>query len=77
MLPSDRVEVEIPTQEQPMVLKMSTRVSHPPKRFVPSLDYIMLTDCGEPSCYKDAMSKDDKLKWERAMESKMDSIEKN
>ena len=76
-MPSDRVDAEIPTQEEPVVLRRSTRVSHPPKRLVPGLDYVMLTDCGEPSCYKDAMSRDDKIKWERAMESEMDSIEKN
>ena len=67
----------MPTQEEPVVLRRSTHISHPPKRFVPSLDYVMLTYCGEPSCYKEAMSKDDKLKWEQAMELEMDSIEKN
>ena len=60
-----------------MVLRRSTHVSHPLERFVPGLDYVILIDCGEPSCYKEAMSKDDKLKWEQAMESKMDSIQKN
>ena len=61
MVPSDRVEAEIPTQEEPVVLRRSTRVSHPPERFVPGLDYVMLTDCGEPSCYEDTMSRDDNL----------------
>ena len=37
----------------------------------------MLTDCEESSCYQEAMLKDDKLKWERAMQSKMDSLHKN
>ena len=37
----------------------------------------MLTDCEEPSCYVEAMLRDDKLKWERAMQSKMDSLHKN
>ena len=63
-MPNDREEVEIPTQQEPVVLRRSTRVSHPPKRFVPGLDYVMLTYCGDPSCYKEAMSRDDKLKWE-------------
>ena len=76
MVPSDRIEAEIPSQEEPVVLRRSSRVSHPPKRFVPGLDYAMLIDCGEPSCYKEAMSRDDKLKWEQAMELD-DSIEKN
>ena len=77
MLPSDRVEVEMPTQEERVVLRRSTHVSHPPEKFVSGLDYVMLMDCGEPSFYKDAMSRDDKLKCERAMGSEMDSIEKN
>ena len=70
-MPNDREEVEMSTHKEPVVLRRSTRVSHPLERFVPGLD------CGEPSCYKEAMSKDDKLKWEQAMESEMDSIEKN
>ena len=37
----------------------------------------MLTDCEEPSCYEEAMLKDDKRKWERAMKSEMDSLHKN
>ena len=37
----------------------------------------MLTDCEEPSCYKEAMLREDKLKWERAMQSEMDSLHKN
>ena len=44
---------------------------------MPSLDYVMLIDCKEPSCYKEAMLKNDKLKWEKAMQSKMDSLHKN
>ena len=37
----------------------------------------MLTDCEEPSCYQEAMLRDDKLKWERAMQSELDSLHKN
>ena len=54
-------------QEAQLVLRRSTRVSTAPDRYVSSLDYVMLTDCEEPSCYEEAMLKDDKLKWERAM----------
>ncbi|MCO5549289.1 hypothetical protein L7F22_002757 [Adiantum nelumboides] len=34
----------------------------------------MLTDCGEPSCYREAIQMDDKVKWEQAMQSEYDSI---
>ena len=58
-------------------MRRSTRPYRPPDRYVPSLDYVMLTDCKEPSYYEEAMLKDDKLKWERAMQSEMDSLHKN
>ena len=53
-------------EAQPVV-RRSTRVSRPPDRYVRSLDYVMLIDCKEPSCYKEAMLKNDKLKWGKAM----------
>ena len=49
----------------------------PAERYDPSLDNIMLTDYEEPSRYEEAMLKDDKLKWEKAMQSEMDSLRKN
>ena len=59
------------------MLRRSTQESRAPNRYVSSLDYVMLTDCKEPSCYNKAMLHDDKLKWERAMQSKMDLLHKN
>ena len=59
------------------MLRRSTRESRAPERYVPSLDYVMLTDCEEPSCYQEAMLRDDKLKWERAMQLEMDLLHKN
>ena len=57
--------------------RRSQRISHPPERFVPSVDFVLLTDSGEPSCYKEAMLADDHAKWELAMKSELSSIEKN
>ena len=37
----------------------------------------MLTDCDEPSCDKEAMQREDKDKWEKAMQSEMDLLHKN
>ena len=59
----DRVEPQAP-EAQP-ILRRSTRAYRPLDRYVPSLDYFMLTDCEEPSCYEEAMLKDEKLKWEK------------
>ncbi|MCO5558109.1 hypothetical protein L7F22_011686 [Adiantum nelumboides] len=58
-------------------MRRSTRVTRPPDRYEPSLDYVLLTDCGEPSCYKEAMQRDDSKKWFKAMVSEMQSLEKN
>ena len=52
-------------------------MSHPPDCFVPSLNYVLLTDSNEPSCYAKAMQMDDCVKWEQAMQSKYDSIAGN
>ena len=37
----------------------------------------MVMDFKDPSCYNKAMLKDDKLKWEKAMQSKLDLLHKN
>ena len=62
-------------------MKRSTRVSKPPVRFVLGqnyvADFVILIDCGEPSCYQEAMRMHDKRKWEKAMHLEMDSLIKN
>ena len=37
----------------------------------------MLRDCDEPSCFKEAMLKEDKVKWEKAIQSEPDLLHKN
>ena len=58
--------------QQPV--RRSTSVSRPPAKFT---DYLMLTDVGEPSCYKETMLASDHAKWECAMQSELDNIYKN
>ena len=55
--PLDR-DIEQPsTSSQP---RRSERVSHLPKHFVPGVDFVLLIDSGDPSCYKEAMLASDK-----------------
>ena len=54
-------------QQVDMSLRWSARISRPLDRFVPSVDHFMLTDCREPSSYKEVMLHDDKHKRELAM----------
>ena len=49
--------------------RRSERVSCPPERFIPGIDFVLLTDGGEPSCYKEAMLAKDRDSWELAMKS--------
>ena len=44
------------------ILRRFARVSRALDCYIPSLDYVMLTDCKEPSCYEEAILRDDKLK---------------
>ena len=37
----------------------------------------MVTDCGEPTCFKEVMDRQDNKKWYKAMLSEMESLEKN
>ena len=37
----------------------------------------MLTDCGEPSCYKEALIREDRALWELVVKLEMDSLKKN
>ena len=58
-------------------LRRSSRIIRKPIRFSPSLNYILLTDRGEPECYEEAMQVDESIKWELAMNDKMDSLLSN
>lgn len=64
-------------QQVEMPLRRSSRVSRLPDRFVPGVDYVMLTNCEEPSCYREAIMREDQCKWEYAMQSEMSSLMKN
>ena len=58
----------------PIVLCRSTRSVRAPDRYSPSLDYILLTDSGEPESYKEALQDENSSKWELAMKDEMDSL---
>jgi hypothetical protein len=44
---------------------------------VPSLDFVLLTDEGEPSCYDEACQGEDCSQWEKAMDEEMDALVEN
>ena len=46
----------------PTILRRSTRPVRAPDRYSPSLDYILLTDSGEPESYKEALQDENSSK---------------
>ena len=50
----ERVEQQAPIPQ--LVLRRSTRVSRDLDCYVLSLDYVMMTDCEDPSCYDEGMT---------------------
>ena len=49
------------------ILIQSKRAMRALDWYIPSLDYVMLKDCDESSCFKEVMLKEDKDKCEKAM----------
>ena len=43
-------------------LRRSTRTTRAPEKYSPSFHYLLLTDSGEPECYKKALQVEDKDK---------------
>ena len=70
VVPQDGAKSSTP----PTVLRRSTRSVRAPDRYSPSLDYILLTDSGEPESYKKALQDENSSKWELAMKDEMDSL---
>ncbi|CAL9017851.1 unnamed protein product [Prunus brigantina] len=56
--------------------RRSTRVRRPPSRYSPD-DYVLLTDGGEPECYKEALTHDQHDEWLKAMHEEMQSLHEN
>ncbi|KAJ0589930.1 putative RNA-directed DNA polymerase [Helianthus annuus] len=57
--------------------RRSSRATRPPNRYSASVNYILLTENGEPQCYSEAMGLKDSFQWELAMKDEMKSLEKN
>ncbi|CAL8169106.1 unnamed protein product [Prunus armeniaca] len=56
--------------------RRSTRVQRPSSRYS-SDDYVLLTDGGEPECYKEALAHDQQDEWLKAMHEEMQSLHEN
>ncbi|RVW78850.1 Retrovirus-related Pol polyprotein from transposon TNT 1-94 [Vitis vinifera] len=52
----------------------SSKNIRPPQHYSPVLNYLLLTDSGEPECYDEALQDENSSKWELAMKDEMDSL---
>ncbi|GAA0169115.1 hypothetical protein LIER_40709 [Lithospermum erythrorhizon] len=57
-------------------LRSSNRTRVPSSKYPPH-EYVLLTDNGEPTCYQEAISLDDKEEWIDAMREEMNSLNKS
>ncbi|RVW67710.1 Retrovirus-related Pol polyprotein from transposon TNT 1-94 [Vitis vinifera] len=55
-------------------VRRSSRNIRPSQRYSPVLNYLLLTDGGEPECYDEALQDENSSKWELAMKDEMDSL---
>ena len=57
--------------------KKSSKTIKPPQRYSSSLNYILLTNKGEPKSCEEAVQVDESIKWELVMKDEMDSLVSN
>ncbi|KAL2237238.1 UNVERIFIED_CONTAM: Retrovirus-related Pol polyprotein from transposon TNT 1-94 [Sesamum indicum] len=75
--PEPASEEPIAESSTPLALGRESRLRRAPDRYSPSLYYLLLSDCGEPECYAEAIKDAYKSKWELAMNDEMNSLKKN
>ena len=63
--------------QNPTSVRISTRLSRPPKRFSPSLYNLLMTNSCELEFYEEAMQVENRNKWEQGMNEEMGSLVRN
>ena len=59
--------------QQNLPICKSTRPHRPSQRYSP-LEYILLTDEGEPTCFQEACEGDNNIKWKKDMKEELKSL---
>ncbi|RVW54404.1 Retrovirus-related Pol polyprotein from transposon TNT 1-94 [Vitis vinifera] len=70
----DQKKSEFVNLDELTEIRRSSRNIRPPQRYSPVLNYLLLTDGGEPECYDEALQDENSSKWELAMKDEMDSL---
>ena len=67
---NSQVDLSTPVAE----VRRSSRNIRPSQRYSPVLNYLLLTDGGEPECYDEALQDENSSKWELTIKDEMDSL---
>ena len=67
---NSQVDLSTPVAE----VRRSSRNIRPSQRYSPTLNYLLLTDGGEPEFYDETLQDENSSKWELAMKDEMDSL---
>ena len=72
----DKENVNLQVDQSTLVaeVRRSSRNIRPPQRYLPTLNYLLLTNGGEPEYYDEALQAENSSKWELAMKDEMDSL---
>jgi len=63
--------------ELPIAVRKAPRNPRVPARYLSTMNYLLLTDSGEPESYEEVQQTDARGEWESAMEEEMQSLTKN
>ena len=65
----DKENVNSQLDHSTLVAKVcrSSKIIRPPQCYSPALNYLLLTNGGEPECYDEALQDENSSKWELAM----------
>ena len=72
----DKENVDSQVDQSTLVaeVRRSSKTIKPPQHYSPTLNYLLLTDGGEPECYDEVLQDENSSKWELAMKDEMDSL---
>ena len=72
----DKENVDSQVDQKTLVaeVRRSSRTIKPPQHYLPTLNYLLLTDGGELEYYEEALQNENSSKWELAMKDEMDSL---
>ena len=72
----EKENVNLQVNQRTLVAEVhrSSRIIRPLQHYSLSLNYLLVTDAGQPKCYEKALQDENSSKWKLAMKDVMDSL---